>query len=232
MFDEANKSEGPDGQVAGGVTTATEDGAVTPPDGRDAQAAPETRRARRGALVAVLALAGVLVVALVAYHALSGSVVATQGEPAVRKEGAEYLADFDATVFDEYGDARTITALADGKPLVMNFWATWCPYCVDEMADYQALYDEYGDRVSFAFIDVTDGTRETVEDASAWLRDNEYYLPAYYDTTLDAMRSYGATSLPTSVVAAADGEIVDISVGRMDPEKMSALIDSLLASEG
>lgn len=194
--------------------------------------APVVRR--REALLALVALAAVVLVALVAYRALAGGVspareYGSQATSTERKADAQYIADFDARVFDVYGDARTITALADGRPLVMNFWATWCPYCVDEMADYQGIYDEYADRVSFAFIDVTDGERETVEDASAWLSDNGYGdLPAYYDTSLDAMRSYGATNLPTTVVVAADGEIVDISAGRIDPDALRSLLDSLL----
>ena len=184
----------------------------------------------RGAVIAIVALAAVLAIGTVAYNALGGAGAPTQYDSAQEAAtgDAQYLADFDATVFDEYGDARTLTALADGKPFVMNFWATWCPYCVQEMDDYQAIVDDYDGRVSFAFIDIADGTRETVDDATAWLYKNEYHLPAYYDTRLEAMRAYGATSLPTTVVVAADGEIMTISAGRIDPQLMREALDSLL----
>lgn len=183
---------------------------------------------RRGVIVALVALVAVGL-ALGIWTMSSGTAIQPASESqAPANPDAEYIADFDATVFDEYGDARTITALADGKPLVMNFWATWCPYCVQEMGDYQQIYDEYSDRVSFAFIDVADGTRETVDGASSWLYENGFYLPAYYDTNLDAMYAYGATALPTTVVAAADGEILSITPGPIDADGLRGTLDSLL----
>ncbi|MBQ3301094.1 MAG: hypothetical protein IJH04_02870, partial [Eggerthellaceae bacterium] len=84
-------------------------------------------------------------------------------------------------------------------------------------------------RVSFAFIDCADGTREKVADAAAWLRDNGYdVLPAYYDTELRAAYTFGAMQLPTTVVVAADGEILAIQAGAIDPALMRSALDSLI----
>jgi len=139
------------------------------------------------------------------------------------------LADYDATVYTAGNEAVTLTQIADGKPLVMNFWATWCPYCIQEMPDYQQLYEEYGDRVSFAFIDAADGKRETVDAAESWLFEHDMYnLPAYYDLDMQASSTYGAWALPTTVVVSADGQILGVSSGRIDPGQMRSTLDSLV----
>ena len=206
---------------------------------------------KRGFVIALVALVIVLAVGFVAYNVLSSnhgasstqnagaSAAATSGESASASSASSaqqgdaaqdlpLLADYDVTVYTEYGDARTLTQLADGKPFVMNFWATWCPFCIEEMDDFQKIVDEYDGRVSFAFIDVADGQRETVKDAAAWLLDNEYTLPAYYDTKLEASYAFGATGLPTTAVVNAAGEIVTIDAGKIDPERMRSLLNSLL----
>lgn len=196
--------------------------------------APSGKRNSRGALVAAIALAAVLVAAFFGYRAL-GIPDSPAADIADRTEAAEasasdalMLSSFDSTVYTEYGDARKLSQIADGKPLVMNFWATWCPYCVQEMDDYQNIYDDYSDRVSFAFIDCADGTRETVEQGAGWLYENEYTLPAYFDTKQEAQYTFGATALPTTVVVSAEGEIMTITAGAIDPDLMRSALDSLL----
>lgn len=201
--------------------------------------------AKRGPLVALVALVVVLAIAFFAYDALSnargsGNSGAGAGQP-VESQASEstaesesahadapMLADYNATVYTETGTPETLVDIADGKPLVINFWATWCPYCVDEMGDFQKIYDEYGDRVSFAFLDCVDATRETPEKAASWLEDNGYALPAYYDTKREAQYLFGASSLPTTVVVSADGEILAATPGRIDAALMRSALDSLL----
>ena len=192
---------------------------------------------KRGIVIALVALVVVLALAFFAYDALAAN--AREEQLAVAKEqtqAAEHdpelprLVDFNATVYTETGEPFTLDQIAQGKPFVMNFWATWCPYCIQEMDDYQKLYDEYKDRVSFAFIDIADGQRETVEMGAAWMQDNGHDLPTYYDTKLEAMYAYGATNLPTTVVVAANGDIMDVSVGVISLQRMRDALDSLLES--
>ena len=144
-------------------------------------------------------------------------------------ETAEQPANHGATVYTESGEPRTIAELANSKPLVVNIWATWCPYCVEEMPDFKEIYNEYKDRVSFAFIDSADGQRETVEEAAEWLRENDLAeLPAYYDTNDEAAMLFGAYSLPTTAIVSADGRLVSSSAGIIDPEQLRATLDTLV----
>ena len=196
-----------------------------------AQSAPASKR---GVAIAVAVLAVVICAAFIAYQALLGSAQSPEsGESSpstatTSGPDALWLADFDATVYSELGDATPLTKISDGKPLVINFWATWCPYCIEEMGDFQVIYDEYSDRVSFAFVDATDGTRETIEDAKAWVDDHAYTLPFYYDIKREAVSAFGITAFPTTVVVSADGEILTISAGRIDAGLMRSALDSIL----
>lgn len=190
---------------------------------------------KRGVVIAVVALVAALALALLAYNVLAGGSQAgnsgtqvTTSSSAALSADALMLSDFDATVYSDLGDATPLTKLSDGRPLVINFWTTWCPYCMDEMPDFQAIYDDYADRVSFAFVDGTDGARETIEDAKAWVDDSGYTLPFYYDTKRQAVMAFGVSSYPTTVVVSPEGEILAIADGRIDADKMRAALDSLL----
>ena len=189
---------------------------------------------KRGAIIAAVALVLVLVGAGAAYVVLSGqrssasssSVSSSVSASAVASsssanKGAPQLADYDATVYTADGEAKKLSEIANGKPLVINFWATWCPYCVQEFPDYKTLLSEYGDSVSFAFVDAPGSKGETVQKAQDWLAQNGFEeFPAYYDNELEASSNFGARSLPTTVVVAANGEIQGASAGAINLQRM------------
>ena len=189
---------------------------------------------KRGTLVAAALLVAVLVCGGLGYRMLASRVEPEpapieQTEATEDADEAPLLSDHDATVYTVDGEAVTLTRIADGRPLVINFWATWCPYCVEELPDFQEIVADYSGRVSFAFVDVTDGSRETVELAAAFLEENGFSdLPAYYDTDLAAAIEYGASSLPTTVVVNGDGEIVAISAGMIDPVLLRGALDQMV----
>lgn len=191
---------------------------------------------KRGTLFAAALLVAVLVCGGLGYRMLAAR-VAPEPAPIEQTETtgdasadeAPLLADHDATVYTVDGEAVTLTRIADGRPLVINFWATWCPYCVEELPDFQEIVADYSGRVSFCFLDVTDGSRETVELAATFLEDNGFSdLPAYYDTDLAASIEYGASSLPTTVVVNGDGEIIAISAGMIDPVLLRGALDQMV----
>ena len=182
-----------------------------------------------GPVVALVALVAVLVVGFAAYGQLSRTTApVSAGSSANLDDDAVLLADHNPTVYTQGGAPMRFTEIADGRPLVVNFWATWCPYCVQEMPDYQQIYDDYADRVAFAFVDCADGQRETVADGAAWLAEGGYTVPGYYDTTGEAQVSYGVANLPTTVVASAAGEVLTVTPGRIDADLMRSALDSLL----
>ncbi len=195
-------------------------------------------RGKRGAIVAAVALLAVLVAGFVGYSALRTHVDPSETTIEQPKSSAEVsqeeqkpllLADFDATVYTASGDPVTLSQIANGRPLVVNFWATWCPYCVKEMPDFAEAMTREGDRVSFAFVDVTDGQRETKEGATEWLSENGLeFLPVYFDLDLAAARAFGTYSLPASVFVTGKGEILGIRKGVMNAELLQDVLSVMV----
>ena len=139
------------------------------------------------------------------------------------------ISEFGFPLITESGEATNLAAIANGKPLVINLWATWCPYCVQELPEFLNMTQEYADRVSFAFIDLTDGNRETQDKVRAFLAENGLEgLPVYYDMEMGSIVPFEAYSIPTTIVFDANGNIVARIVGMINPDPVRALLQSLI----
>lgn len=136
--------------------------------------------------------------------------------------------DLDATVYTSKDEGLKLSQIADGKPLVLNFWATWCPYCVQELPDFQKVAADFKDTVNFAFVDVLDDDDENVANTLAWLQENGFEdLPVYYDKG-EASEAFGVYALPLTVVISADGKVVTTSTGVMDPMLLRGALSTLV----
>ena len=107
-----------------------------------------------------------------------------------------------------------------GKPIVINFWASWCPPCKAEMPEFETVWQELGDDVTFLMINATDGARETKEKAAAFLAEAGFSFPVYYDVNQEAAYLYGISSLPTTVFIDAEGRIVTGYIGMLDEQTL------------
>jgi len=163
---------------------------------------------------------------------ISSDTVKTGIETAASTDTAqpeEYRA-MDITVYDTDGNPVSLSSFF-GKPILINFWATWCPPCKAELPDFDAVYADYGEDVVFMMVNMTDGSRDTVESASAFVSDNGYSFPVYFDCDLDAAYTYGASSIPMTVLIGADANIIGAQVGVLTEEQLRTILDSTLANE-
>ena len=110
------------------------------------------------------------------------------------------------TVYDLEGNEVNLSDFF-GKPVIVNFWASWCGPCKMEMPDFQKAYDLYGGDISFIMVNMTDNSRETVEVAAEFIEGEGYTFPVYYDTAMEAAMVYGVTSIPQTYFIKADGTI-------------------------
>ena len=106
-----------------------------------------------------------------------------------------------------------------GKPVVLNFWATWCYYCKMEMPDFNKAYKNYPE-VQFLMVNATDGVRETVDKAKTYAENSGFSFDVFYDTKLDAVRKFYVTSFPSTFFIDKDGNIVAKGSGALDYESI------------
>lgn len=132
--------------------------------------------------------------------------------------------------FTVYTADGTEVHLSDfrGKPVVLNFWATWCGPCKAEMPAFNKLNQELGDQVQFVMVNLTDGVQDTVAGASAFIADAGYTFPVYYDTDGVASYLYGISAIPATFIIDENGCVVNNHVGTMDESTLRNYVNQIL----
>lgn len=130
-------------------------------------------------------------------------------------------------VFKEDGSKVKLSDVRGKKPIIINFWATWCEYCKKEMPDFEEAYVNEKDNIEFMMINFTDNQQETLETAKTYIEENGFSFPVYYDMILDAVYKYEAFSLPLTIFIDKDGYIYRVNKGLITKDKLNSYIEEL-----
>jgi thiol-disulfide isomerase/thioredoxin len=108
-----------------------------------------------------------------------------------------------------------------GKPLVVNFWADWCPPCVDELPDLQKSYDAH--KGQFNMIAVA---APSSKDANGFWKQNGYSIPMVHD--VDGGQTFKVEAIPTTLFIDANGSLIESHLGGMTHEQFEQKLAQLL----
>lgn len=138
----------------------------------------------------------------------------------------------DFTLTDQYGNTHKLSDYK-GKTVFLNFWATWCGPCRQEMPDIQKIYEEYGgNKEDLIVLGVAnpktdaqpfnqDGTEAEIKQ---FLKDGGYTYPTLMDTTGDVFMNYYITSFPTTFMINTDGKVFGYLSGSLTKDIMENII--------
>lgn len=156
----------------------------------------------------------------------------TSSKETTKKEIKEEKQDtYPATDFvlqDQYGKEHS---LADykGKTIFLNFWATWCGPCRNEMPEIQKIYEETqqeedSDLVILGIAAPGFGQEGSQEEIEAFLEENGYTYPVLMDTTGEIFMEYGISAYPTTFMVDKDGNLFGYVQGQLNEDMMRSII--------
>lgn len=134
----------------------------------------------------------------------------------------------DFVLKDQYGNAHS---LADykGKTIFLNFWATWCGPCRNEMPEIQKIYEETqqeedSDLVILGIAAPGFGKEGSQEEIETFLEENGYTYPVLMDTTGEVFMEYGISAYPTTFMVDKDGNLFGYIQGQLNEDMMRSII--------
>lgn len=180
---------------------------TVPEEGREVATGP--RPARRW-VVSAGAL-GVVIALLAARVALQDAVPEREFEPAP---------DFDVAALGRPGERLRLRDLR-GTPVLVNFWASWCVPCRQEMPELQAVRDRYGGELEVIGVNMWDDPAEAV----ALLDELGITYPQGVDEDNAVVTAYGIDVVPSTAFITSEGRFVAVANGKPSPEEFQAMIE-------
>lgn len=124
-----------------------------------------------------------------------------------------------------YRSAKVSLADFKGKPLVLNFWAPWCPPCREEAPLLQQTYEKYkGKNIEFLMISIRDTDRNVIN----FMKDNNLTFPVGLDTEAVLTTRYSVSGIPTTFFIDRNGKIKRTYVGALQADQIDGFIGEII----
>jgi cytochrome c-type biogenesis protein len=202
----------------------------------------------------ILMVLSLLVLSLMVTACGSGKTESPESDPPVETGGPtgsetdeteaeteERVKAYDFTLTDQYGVEHQLSDY-EGQVIFLNFWATWCPPCKEEMPDIEQLYRDHEMNskdlviLAVAYPD-EDGSvsaqREMdTEGIKQFLIDNNYSFPVLMDVRGEAFNQYQISGLPTTYMIDHEGYFIGYVQGALPRELMDHFVNDALNAMG
>lgn len=146
-----------------------------------------------------------------------------------KDDSADKIKPIDFTLYDQYGKKHTLSKYK-GKTIFLNFWATWCPPCREEMPYIENIYKKYnknkGDVVILGVASPNLGKEGSKEDIKEFLSKNGHTFPIVFDEGGTMIQQYGISAYPSTFIINKEGYITKYIPGAMDESTMKNIIES------
>lgn len=133
----------------------------------------------------------------------------------------------DFTLKDRFGVEHKLSDFY-GKPIIINFWATWCPPCQAELPYFNEAYTRYQDHIQFLMVDLGDGSSSSDSNTIQFVDENGYSFPLFFDSYGEGAQGYDITAIPFTVAINAQGQIVTTHLGSMSEQELAEIMKQLL----
>ena len=167
----------------------------------------------------------------------NGSDSAGSGNETADDPVSEVLAPgYDLELKDQFGKVHTLSDYK-GKVIFLNFWATWCGPCRNEMPDIQKLYEEYSAQGGDAEVVILGiagpeiGQEGSSGDIAGFMEENGYTYPVLMDESGEMFDQYGISAFPTTFMIDRDGNVYGYVPGQMTEDIMRSIIEQTLNGE-
>lgn len=146
----------------------------------------------------------------------------------------------DVALEDQYGTTHTLSQY-QGKVILLNFFATWCGPCKQEIPDIEALYQEYGENTQDLVVlgianPATEGNATaadvSVEELQAFIEEQGITYPVLMDTTGKFFSAYGISAFPTTFMISANGEVYGYVTGALSADLLQDIVDQTFEGQG
>ena len=132
--------------------------------------------------------------------------------------------DFTVEMFD--GEQVTLSKLK-GKVVLINFWATWCPPCRQELTHVQKEIIDHFKGQDFVFLPISRGEKKSV--VEAFRQKQGYTFPMGLDPKQEVYKKYATNYIPRNFVVGKDGKVIYVSVG-FEPAEFASMIKTIEAA--